>query len=107
MGAFHDWSWCAWQVHWAYVDCVRWFGDIVLSKSVHNKIFLWEPDCSSAEAKRKGYVKCHQVPCWMCHMPVPKCMSVCIEAYASLAIACVAQHSQQPQTKLMFSGLSP
>ena len=65
MGTFHDWSWCVWQVHWAYVDCVRWFGDIVLSKSVQNKIFLWEPDCTSAEASSKGYVKCHQVPCWL------------------------------------------
>ena len=49
------------QVHWAYVDCVRWLGDIVLSKSVHNKVFLWEPDLSSKEAQHKGYVKCYQV----------------------------------------------
>ena len=51
------------QVHWAYVDCVRWLGDIVLSKSVHDKVFLWEPDLSSKEARHKGYVKCYQV----CH----------------------------------------
>lgn len=51
------------QVHWAYVDCVRWLGDIVLSKSVHGKVFLWEPDLSSKEARHKGYVKCYQV----CH----------------------------------------
>lgn len=49
------------QVHWAYVDCVRWLGDIVLSKSVHNKVFLWEPDMSSKEAEHKGYVNCYQV----------------------------------------------
>ena len=49
------------QVHWAYVDCVRWLGDIVLSKSVHNKVFLWEPDLSSKETRHKGYVKCYQV----------------------------------------------
>lgn len=49
------------QVHWAYVDCVRWLGDIVLSKSVHDKVFLWEPDLSSKEARHKGYVKCYQV----------------------------------------------
>lgn len=49
------------QVHWAYVDCVRWLGDIILSKSVHNKVFLWEPDLSSKQAKQAGYVKCYQV----------------------------------------------
>ena len=49
------------QVHWAYVDCVRWLGDLVLSKSVHNKLYLWEPDLSTKQSQQKGYVKCHQV----------------------------------------------
>lgn len=48
------------KVHWAYVDCVRWLGDLVISKSVHNKLYLWEPDLSTKESQQKGYVKCHQ-----------------------------------------------
>lgn len=31
------------KVHKHYVDCVMWLGDLLLSKSVHNRIFLWEP----------------------------------------------------------------
>lgn len=31
------------KVHKHYVDCVKWVGDLLLSKSVHNRIFLWEP----------------------------------------------------------------
>lgn len=31
------------KVHKHYVDCVMWVGDLLLSKSVHNRIFLWEP----------------------------------------------------------------
>ena len=32
------------KVHKHYVDCVQWVGDILLSKSVHNRMFLWEPE---------------------------------------------------------------
>jgi hypothetical protein len=30
-------------VHQGYVDCVRYFGEYVLSKSVDNRVVLWEP----------------------------------------------------------------
>lgn len=31
------------KVHKHYVDCVMWVGDLLLSKSVHNRMLLWEP----------------------------------------------------------------
>lgn len=31
------------KVHKHYVDCVMWVGDLLLSKSVHNRIYLWQP----------------------------------------------------------------
>mmetsp|Transcript_2155 Transcript_2155/g.2676 ORF Transcript_2155/g.2676 Transcript_2155/m.2676 type:complete len:564 (-) Transcript_2155:99-1790(-) len=32
------------EVHSDYVDCVRWVGNLLLSKSTANKIIMWKPD---------------------------------------------------------------
>ncbi|KAI0566554.1 Polycomb protein EED [Gracilaria domingensis] len=32
------------KVHRHYVDCVIWVGELLLSKSVHNRMILWEPE---------------------------------------------------------------
>ena len=42
--------------HWHYVDCVRWLGDCLLSKSVTNRIVEWQPDTSSELHTQEGHV---------------------------------------------------
>ena len=47
---------CHLQVHFNYVDCVRWMGDLILSKSVNNRIFLWQKDAKDDVSGMKGLV---------------------------------------------------
>eukprot|EP00936_MAST-01D_sp_MAST-1D-sp1_P001863 g1863.t1 len=34
------------KVHSDYVDCVRWVGNLLLSKSTNNEVLLWKPDAA-------------------------------------------------------------
>ena len=44
------------QVHFNYVDCVRWMGDLIVSKSVKDRIFVWQPDVKDDIVGTKGMV---------------------------------------------------
>ena len=45
------------QVHFNYVDCVRWLGDLCASKSVDERIFLWRPEAGADDAlDNRGHI---------------------------------------------------
>jgi len=43
------------EVHSDYVDCVRWIGNLLVSKSTASMIVLWKPDPSALENKRNHH----------------------------------------------------
>ncbi|KAH6558440.1 hypothetical protein KP509_1Z063500 [Ceratopteris richardii] len=55
------------NVHSNYVDCTRWLGDLILSKSVDNEIVLWEALTKEHGGSNDGVVDVLQ------KYPVPDC----------------------------------
>lgn len=52
------------KVHTHYVDCVMWVGELLLTKSVHNLMRLWEPgyDRQAIASLRKNYTLVEEYP---------------------------------------------
>uniref|UniRef100_M8BA65 Uncharacterized protein n=1 Tax=Aegilops tauschii TaxID=37682 RepID=M8BA65_AEGTA len=59
-------------VHSNYVNCTRWLGDFILSKSVENEIVLWEPK-TKEQGHGEGSIDVLQ------KYPVPDCDIWCIK----------------------------
>ena len=66
------------RVHTDYVDCVRWVGDLLLSKSTDNTIVLWRPvrngtDSADAMILREYCMRGAEV-CWFVRFGITKQM---------------------------------
>ena len=49
-------------MHYDYVDCVRFCGDLLLTKSVDERIYMWRPDLDPEEPiDTKGHIHLVQV----------------------------------------------
>jgi len=69
------------QVHNDYVDCCRWLGDLVLSKSVDYKVVLWPAHslCCCRRAALNGVISRKQIVAplllsSLVQQPLPACL---------------------------------
>lgn len=51
----HFYDYCTRGIHDKHVDCVRWYGDLLLSKSYDGKIILWKMGSTDAEPLRRDH----------------------------------------------------
>lgn len=96
------------KVHKHYVDCVMWMGDMLLSKSVHNRMFLWAPgnDRESLSSPASSYKLLVEHMLQVCDvwfvrfgMDRPRRLVACGNGKVSVFFLRVLQFCNQPNLK--------
>jgi len=40
------------EIHSNYIDCCKWFGDLVISKSCENRVVIWKPSSLQKDERK-------------------------------------------------------
>jgi polycomb protein EED len=67
-------------VHGNYVDCIRWLGDLLLSKSVDDRILLWSVDLQQNQKNKNSLESVDFLQVGTLHGPADTLTHIMVEA---------------------------